>query len=351
MFSGTYFKHYSLFLFLGVTTVLIYISTENNFEDDLKETTQSVSHIQPHTTKVVKFRNFGRINRKLEKPTNWKINPQEKSVFNRIQETCARNNITSLLERTNFLYDFQHNAVYCWIRKVASTSFTKIFSDMKNRHVTDQFYREVEFLAPESLDLLKSLNMDRNTFKLLIVRHPFERLVSSYRDRIADNSKYTDQSWIYVPKIFYITRRELFRSNSTTGSSLQRIFYSDRRLKLVPTFEEFVTYLIQESPSKYDPHWNQYYNHCSLCEINYDFILKLENYTPEQLDYIFWKLNLISGKKYLPNLQKSRGGPTNFNRTCEYFKKLFPETVIQLYEKYKIDFEMFDYKIGNYLEC
>ena len=49
------------------------------------------------------------------------------------------------------------------------------------------------------------------------------------RDRIEDNSKYTAQSWIYVPKIFYITRRELFRSNSTTGSSLERMFYPDRR--------------------------------------------------------------------------------------------------------------------------
>lgn len=39
----------------------------------------------------------------------------------------------------------------------------------------------MEFLSPISTELLKSVNLDDNTFKFLIVRHPFERLVSSYR--------------------------------------------------------------------------------------------------------------------------------------------------------------------------
>lgn len=118
----------------------------------------------------------------------------------------------------------------------------------------------------------------------------------------------------------------------------------------MPTFQEFVNYLILESTTNYDHHWDQYYEHCSLCEINYNFILKLDDHSPKEIDYIFSRLNLKKNENFI-NLHETRGGSTNFYRTCEYFKTLSRETIINLYKKYKIDFEMFNYKIEKYLEC
>lgn len=113
----------------------------------------------------------------------------------------------------------------------------------------------------------------------------------------------------------------------------------------MPTFQEFITYLIQESSDNYDHHWNQYYKHCSPCEIDYNFILKLDNHSPKELEYISSKLNVQ--KESLQNHQAT----TDFHRTCKYFQKLSCGTILQLYEKYKIDFEMFDYKVEKYLKC
>jgi hypothetical protein len=122
-----------------------------------------------------------------------------------ILDTCEENNLTTFASKRNFLYSFEHKGLYCWIRKVASTSFTKIFSYMNKRMVTRNYYklnklifilsfvkllictfffiyfighfREVGFMAPKTQDVLR----DSNIFKLLVVRHPFERLVSAFR--------------------------------------------------------------------------------------------------------------------------------------------------------------------------
>ncbi|XP_076685065.1 uncharacterized protein LOC143377550 isoform X3 [Andrena cerasifolii] len=145
------------------------------------------------------------------------INLQESAtLLQQISNACVKYHLNTPVIRRHFLHNSQHKAMYCWIRKVASTSFTKLFSDMEGRQVTRNYYREVDVLAPKTLKELHHIANDKKVFKLLIVRHPFQRLVSSYRDRIEDNSKHTAQAWIYVKKIFQITRPELLRSNTTT---------------------------------------------------------------------------------------------------------------------------------------
>lgn len=58
----------------------------------------------------------------------------------------------------------------------------------------------------------------------------YQDMYLSYsRDRIEDNSKHTAQSWIYVKKIFRITRPELLHSNITFGNFQQRVFTADKR--------------------------------------------------------------------------------------------------------------------------
>jgi chondroitin 4-sulfotransferase 11 len=132
--------------------------------------------------------------------------------------------------------------------------------------------------------------------------------------------------------------------------TLKRIFLSFR-LKLIPTFKEFVKWLLQQDSDKDDPHWNQYYKHCALCTIKYDFVLKLDNYTSYDIDYIFARLNINENNAYLPKLEQTKAGCTNFEETCNYFKNLSHETVVNLYEKYRIDFDMFNYEFDKYFEC
>lgn len=122
------------------------------------------------------------------------------------------------------------------------------------------------------------------------------------------------------------------------------------RLKIIPSFREFLTWLLRQPPDHDDVHWAQYHTHCAICNVSYNFILKLDEYTLGEVNYVLSKLKL--GKKtYLPVLQRTQAGLTNFDVTCRYFRNLTTSIVMQLYERYKIDFEMYDYNLDKYLQC
>ncbi|KAI4487071.1 hypothetical protein M0802_012060 [Mischocyttarus mexicanus] len=265
-------------------------------------------------------------------------------LFKQISNTCIKYNLKTPLKTKHFLYNSKHKLLYCWIRKIASTSFTELFSYIEE-------HRNMDSLIPHNSNELEHSINNSNIFKLLVVRHPFERLVSSYRDRIEDNTKYTAQAWIYTQKIYRLTRPNLFHYNKTTGNFFQQIFTRDRRLKVIPTFNEFVEWLLQESPEHDDVHWDRYYTHCALCNMKYNFILKLDHYTKDQINYILSKFGIDKNDMYLPNLEESKGGPTNYKRICKYFQNLTQNTILKLYERYKIDFEMYNYELDKYLLC
>ena len=62
-------------------------------------------------------------------------------------------------------------------------------------------------MAPKSVQELLETANSGNYFSFTVVRHPFDRLVSAYRDRILHGC--TDQAKYHIPQIFSLTRRRL----------------------------------------------------------------------------------------------------------------------------------------------
>ncbi|XP_011054418.1 PREDICTED: carbohydrate sulfotransferase 11-like [Acromyrmex echinatior] len=351
------FFKYSLCMVLYFLVYIMLIKTRRSC--DVKETIGVTIKHQPPT---LHFSTSDRIIKNVESEINMlrrdelegaTIDLQKSAtLLQQISNVCAKYKLRTPLIKRHFLYNAEHKSLYCWIRKVASTSFTKLFSDMSNRQVDSRdLYKEVDFLSPESLkDLQQSAN-NNTIFKLLIVRHPFQRLISSYRDRIEDNSKYSAQSWLYARQILQLSRPELFRFNASGGNILQRIFLADRRLKVVPSFREFLEWLLKQPPNHDDVHWAQYDTHCAVCNVRYNFVLKLDEYTFGEINYILTKLKLDKNNIYLPRLQRTRTGITNFDVACKYFRNVTTNMVLRLYKRYKIDFKMYNYKLHKYLHC
>ncbi|XP_057328139.1 carbohydrate sulfotransferase 11-like [Microplitis mediator] len=287
-----------------------------------------------------------------EKLTNSTVDPLiVDEAIQRVYSVCEKYNRSTALERMHYFYSPKHSSLFCWIRKVASTSFTKLFADLRDIKVIGNYYKQIEVLVPESIEEFLNLIDDTDVFKFIAVRHPFDRLVSAYRSRIADNSRHTSQAWIFVPRIFYITRPQLFHFNKTTGTPLEQIFYNDRRLKLIPTFKEFITWLLEQPDEQDDPHWSKYQSHCSICQMPFDYIIKLDNYTTSDVNYLFTKLGLNKNQWTLPRLGQSHDGMTTYARTCNYLSTLSIDMFYKLFERYKIDFEMFDYDYSTYKSC
>merc|ERR1711874_6068 len=82
-----------------------------------------------------------------------------------------------------------------------------------------------------------------NSLVFLIVRHPFERLVSAYRDKFELARKYAYVYSMYASKIL--------------GLGAQEEAERARR----PTFSEFVSYLLRVPVQQFNDHWVPYWLH------------------------------------------------------------------------------------------
>ena len=67
------------------------------------------------------------------------------------------------------------------------------------------FSRVVDKMAPSSAQELLEYVNSGNYFSFIVVRHPFDRLVSAYRDRILHGC--TNQAKFFIPQIFKLTRK------------------------------------------------------------------------------------------------------------------------------------------------
>ncbi|XP_046396573.1 carbohydrate sulfotransferase 10-like [Ischnura elegans] len=201
------------------------------------------------------------------------------------------------LNRKHYLIDRSRQILYCWIHKVASTSWISFMARLRGLQVRkNRIYREISRLSASSDEEVQTAALNYRV-RFIVVRHPFLRLISAYRDRIwAATQKYSAQALIYVPRILRLTRPHLSQFHS---SSIIR--KNSRKLAIVPTFEEFVQYLLvsgnvssethsnQSRKAAFDVHWVPYYQHCSVCSIPFNIIIKLEtieddkNYMMEEL--------------------------------------------------------------------
>ena len=116
-------------------------------------------------------------------------------------------------------------------------------------------------------------------YKFTFIRHPFDRLISAYTDKFV----ITPQANIVQPvQEYYEELYGLVTNTKNVTSSARKV----RKKKMNITFKMFVDYLIHEVNSNekiYDGsiHWWPFTNVCKVCDIEYDFVGKLENLTSD----------------------------------------------------------------------
>lgn len=104
-----------------------------------------------------------------------------------------------------------------------------------------------------------------------------------------------------------------------------------------------------------DDHWIPYYLYCTPCLLHYDIIAKVETLNEDQ---IFAIRVLGLQDKLKPRWQHKTQFTLNELRDTDtvsqvakvYFQQLSVEEIINLYEKYQFDFDLFGYKYTPYLE-
>ena len=117
-----------------------------------------------------------------------------------------------------------------------------------------RLHEAAQYFHPNAADISQAKT---TSLVFTFVRHPFERLVSAYRDKFEFSRKYGYVYSMYVGKILN-----------------QNVLLNNRR----PTFKEFVEYLLRERVEEYNDHWMPYWLHCHMCEMEYDVIGKMETW-------------------------------------------------------------------------
>ena len=98
-------------------------------------------------------------------------------------------------------------------------------------------------------------------------------------------------------------------------------------------------------------YFRPYLNRCFYCDVKYDVIGRLEEFE-EDILYIAMRQNLTSQMKDLSkamNKVASKEGSSLPMRILEYMSQIPQNHKDELFELYKIDFEMFDYEYRQFL--
>ena len=199
-------------------------------------------------------------------------------------------------------------------------------------------------------------NHTRNLVSFMVVRHPFERLVSAYRDKLEKLALPFYEAYgkeivkKYREKAISVFGADFYDESNNYGTLL-KVANGGRPNASLPTFWEFVQ-CVQENLCL-NEHWMPIYKYCSVCHPiqlhTNPYILKFELLNDEESEFlkdVGWneKINISI------RLNENRVGKlSSADITRLYFSILSKDDILMLYEIYKHDFILFEYtfKIGQ----
>lgn len=178
-------------------------------------------------------------------------------------------------------------------------------------------------------DLLKKFHSG-NYFSFTVVRHPLDRILSAFRDRILNGC--TGQSKTHVPRIF--------RTVNDSPVDLNNLTDAKGCIQTFPSFTQFLKYLIIK-PDWHDAHWRSYTKTCSPCILDYDAIIKLETADRDQ-DFVL-KQSGLSAYTHLDYKHPTKGGKSQDFRK-EFYSQVSCDLLQQILNLYRADFDLFGYE-------
>ncbi|XP_046436283.1 carbohydrate sulfotransferase 11 isoform X1 [Neodiprion fabricii] len=265
---------------------------------------------------------------------------------NFLAEKCAEEGLdkpgNDSLHKPNaweFLVNRQHHLIWCNIFKAASTSWMYNFNllagysaqFLKASKTVPLTLARQRYPRPTAKELATYLN---DSVSFLIVRHPFERLLSGYRDKLEQSLPNTYHSKLGVHILSH------YRRKTASGS---------RQGPRYPLFEEFVRWLLCEwkAGNELDMHWTPIANFCTPCQVRFDVIAKFETLHDDQ-NYLIKHAHLDHVIK--PEWKNPTRGTQTKNAVKSYFTQLTKSQIRDLYQMFRYDFILFDYSPDGYFE-
>ena len=356
----------TIFFFLGISAIYCILFFSSN----------------PNSTVARNFRHFYSAFIESDsdgtKEFEWMKNMEAKykKINKRIRRTCKNfGNPRRAHIHKPPQHDSHHKLAACTNSKVASSSWWKHFVFLLPKHakeiIKQRHNATIPFIYENFLSITKNQSSEMQTNLLrpkhlnkflkeneyltfTFVRHPFERLVSAYKDLSS-----------IIPKDGRKTGFHWKNGKMMSGYGGYKKWYDKD-----PSFEAFVKLVLEEyksyCPSKLEnigpkcqgklyesecefeinPHWRPYSSSCSMCHIKYDVIGHLETFN-DDMRYIIQKSKIEIKDAYIA-IHSTKQSTKML--TKKYFSRLDSKIVSELYQMFQMDFEMFDYDINSYIK-
>ncbi|XP_058794472.1 carbohydrate sulfotransferase 11 [Phymastichus coffea] len=290
-------------------------------------------------------------NDKIESPDNsWseRNSLARTTLFDRqerLQQRCeqmTRNEPTMTIDDPkifhNILVDDKHKLLYCYVPKVACTNWKRVLMMAAGKwkgnspleipanlvHASGSFVRLSNSSLAEIEDKLASYD------KLIVVRHPFERLLSAYRNKF--EARY--QSSAYFQSRFGRKIIKRYRLNATAESLAK----GDDVI-----FAEFVDFIVNDKGSR-NEHWESISELCHPCLVNYNLVSKYETLVEDATEI----LDRIDASSITFPVRPQNSQPTG-KMLDKYYSKLTWAQLRDLAKLYRDDFYLFEYSLEQVL--
>jgi len=244
----------------------------------------------------------------------------------------------------------------CLLNKVASSSLVSAFlvaNGFEARNWASP-HSMVSFLRPLNLQDFHQAN--ETYFKFLFVRHPMDRLLSCYLDKMVTSPHKSLPPYRRHIKLTAMKIMKKRQGSKLALPSLPKLpaagIHQNTTAKdsVKPTFEEFLEFILNTNLQGvgYESHWVPYFRYCTPCSVQYDAIGKLET-AADDFKYMWTKTGLIS-KTSIPWINRaSSPSKDEMELKKRYYSSVPRDLILRVYARYRIDFEMFDYSINETL--
>ena len=271
-----------------------------------------------------------------------------------IAKACAESQkpILTLIYREFMNVDFHHKLAACLHAKVGSTTLTNYFYlllpnqtriELEKKFGKTLFKQEIikpYFQLPNgsffnstddliSIQQIQEILEMRKILSLSFVRHPFERLVSAYHDRILRKNilrEYGYDTW--------------YHKNHSFPAFVDLILGENKNSNCF-RFNDIGCLKINQ-------HWRPFSVECPYCNIKFDVIGRMSTFN-EDFKYIIKKSHLeslIPLSSITEALHSSK--VDSKERTKVLFSQLARNKIEELHKMYETDFKMFGYDSKPY---
>ena len=267
-----------------------------------------------------------------------------------IQGIVLQNSINSICQKDKFLIhivifyncmpfrlivDHAHKVAYCAVPKAGCSSWKTILANISSRGKVkpNMTLRELRGLHRNidkyGLTKMQYNNKLSNYIKFMVVRHPMDRLLSAYRDKMRGR----DVTYNHLANSVV----KQFRQNKTN-------------MEKFPTFLEFVRMVLSNVSLANEPHWSKYFYNCDPCQVKYDYVLKLETMQHDMdmlLSKVFQKEMQYVFVRKLNYFLASTKAEVTFPHRLGQYEALSKKQVFDLSRKFEHERDFFGYRFNQ----